>query len=182
LDFYKLLGVSLRASDAEIKQSFRQKAKIYHPDINKAPDAGDTFRMLYVAYDTLSDPFKRKMYDEILEGGMIPSEELSNRAYQEKMRRRADIRARAYAAMEYEEFEETAFTKASFHAKQLVAFLIFFTLLCGGMACFIMGANYVFIEDFNGAKVAGYGFWVAGLLLTYISGKALLDIYEIWRS
>ena len=182
LDFYKLLGVPFLATDVEIKYAFRQMAKIHHPDINKSPEAGDTFRLLYVAYDTLSDPFKRKMYDRLLQEDHQSSDQPLSRAYYEKMQRRAAMRARSYAAMQYEEFEETAFTRVSFHVKQVIAFLLFFTMMCVGMAAFIVGARYVFSEHYNGAQVTGYGFWIAGGVVCYISGKALLSIYEIWRS
>jgi len=55
-------------------------------------------------------------------------------------------------------------------------------MMCAGMTAFISGAHYVFVENFNGAQVTGYGMWFAGVILCYISGKALLGIYEIWRS
>ena len=181
VDFYKLLGIADGATDAEIKRSFREMAKIYHPDINKSADAGDNFRMLYVAYDTLSDPFKRKMYDDLRRNDFLQTENFWNKAYYEKMQRRSDMRARGFAEMEFEKFEESVFSKVGFHAKQILAFLIFFTMLCGGMACLIMGFHFVFYENFNGAQVSGYGLWAGAFILCYISGKALLDIYEIWR-
>jgi len=182
LDFYQLLGVSLVASDGEIKRAFREMAKVYHPDINKSPEAGETFRVLYIAYATLSDPFKRRIYDKLLQDDFPTSNGNYSRAYYEKMQRRADMRARNYAAMQYEEFEETAFSKVSFHAKQSIAFLIFFSMMCAGMVALITGVHYVFEEQFNGAQVTGYGLWAVGGILCYISGKALLGIYEIWRS
>jgi curved DNA-binding protein CbpA len=182
LDFYNLLGVEQNASEAEIKHSFREMAKICHPDIDTSPDAGDKFRLLYIAYDTLTDPFKRRIYDRILQDDFDESRPNRSWAYYEKMQRRAAIRARQYAAMQYDEFAETAFDRASFHIKQLIAFLLFFMMMCFGMGCFIVGSHYVFLEDFNGAQVTGYGCWVAGTLLCYISGKALLSIYELWRN
>jgi DnaJ-class molecular chaperone len=182
VDFYRLLGVSLAASDAEIKHAFREAAKVYHPDINKEPDAEETFRTLYIAYDTLTDPFKRRMYDRLMSEDYAPATQTSTNAYYEKMQRRSEMRARSYAAMDYDEFEETAFTKASFHAKQVAAFIIFFAMLCAGMIGFIVGAHYVFFEKFNGAQVTGYGFWAGAAVLSYISCKALLGVYEIWRS
>jgi curved DNA-binding protein CbpA len=181
LDFYSILGVSQDASDNEIKHSFREMAKVYHPDINTSPDAGDAFRTLYIAYDTLTDPFKRRIYDRLLLDNDEPRQSLSW-AYYEKMQRRAAMRARNYAAMQYEEFEDSAFMKVSFHLKQVIAFLLFFMLLCTGMGCFIIGANYIFKDTFNGAQVSGYACWMAGAALCYISGKALLNIYEIWRA
>ena len=63
-DLYNLLGVSKGASDAEIKSAYRKKARKYHPDVNKEPGAEDTFKNLQKAYTILSDPQRRKQYDQ----------------------------------------------------------------------------------------------------------------------
>ena len=63
-DYYEVLGVSKTASDEEIKRAFRRLAKEYHPDINKEPGAEAKFKEIGEAYAVLSDPNKRKQYDQ----------------------------------------------------------------------------------------------------------------------
>ena len=62
-DYYEILGVPRNASQEEIKKAFRKLARKYHPDINKDPDAQEKFKEINEAYQILSDPEKRKLYD-----------------------------------------------------------------------------------------------------------------------
>src|ERR1041384_5402409 len=65
-DYYEILGVPRQASEAEIKKAFRKLAREYHPDVAKdKKKAEDKFKELNEAYEVLSDPAKRKKYDEL---------------------------------------------------------------------------------------------------------------------
>jgi molecular chaperone DnaJ len=62
-DYYAVLGVRRDATSEEIKKAYRKLARELHPDVNQAPDAADRFKDVTRAYEVLSDPEKRQMFD-----------------------------------------------------------------------------------------------------------------------
>ena len=78
-DYYELLGVSPEASDADIKKAFRRLARELHPDVNDHdPQAEAKFKEAAEAYEALSDPERRQIYDRyghegLRSGGFAPN-------------------------------------------------------------------------------------------------------------
>jgi curved DNA-binding protein len=64
-DYYEILGVTRETSQDEIKKTYRKLARKYHPDVNKASGAEAKFKDINEAYEVLSDPEKRKQYDQL---------------------------------------------------------------------------------------------------------------------
>lgn len=69
-DYYKILGVDEKASEDELKKSYRRLSMLHHPDKNGNTDESkQKFQELNNAYETLSDANKRRMYDMMRRGG-----------------------------------------------------------------------------------------------------------------
>ncbi|KPP67269.1 dnaJsubfamily B member 5-like [Scleropages formosus] len=69
-DYYKTLGIQSGANEDEIKKAYRKMALKFHPDKNKEPNAEEKFKEIAEAYEVLSDPKKRTIYDQYGEEGL----------------------------------------------------------------------------------------------------------------
>src|ERR1700674_3479009 len=65
-DYYQTLGVERAASADEIRKAYRKLARKHHPDLNPGDkSAEDRFKKVQEAYDVLSEPKKKEMYDQV---------------------------------------------------------------------------------------------------------------------
>jgi molecular chaperone DnaJ len=69
-DYYDVLGLSRTAGDREIKSAFRRLARELHPDVSDAPDAEQRFKEAVEAYEVLSKPETRRLYDQYGHAGL----------------------------------------------------------------------------------------------------------------
>jgi molecular chaperone DnaJ len=68
--YYEILGVERSASDADVKRAFRKLAQQWHPDVSAEPGAADRFKEINEAYQVLSDPQRRQIYDVVGKAGL----------------------------------------------------------------------------------------------------------------
>jgi molecular chaperone DnaJ len=78
-DYYELLGIPRDADDGQLKKAFRRLARELHPDVSDAPDAEERFREVAEAYEVLSNPETRQLYDRyghagLRSGGFTPGQ------------------------------------------------------------------------------------------------------------
>lgn len=143
-DYYKILEVSRDATLDEIKQAYRAKAKLVHPDVNDSPKAHELFTIVNEAYDVLSDKRKRLLHDVKLNyADATKAEAVKKRQYYGNSTKNTNTQAPFnYNWKDYQPREKTDFDyfKRSpfiynmfFISGMFVGFIIIFTALFGTM-------------------------------------------------
>ena len=78
-DYYDILGITKQTSNDDIKRAYKKLAIKFHPDKNKSPKAEEAFKKIATAYQTLTDPKKRELFDKY-----GSEEEYREKMYQER--------------------------------------------------------------------------------------------------
>ena len=170
--YYKILGLKENASLNDIKDSYRRKAKQFHPDINKSPDAEDRFIEINEAYTMLSrlktgkikaPPRQRTVSDLFREE--IIAEKLK------KERERARARAAYYAKKRFEEFKKSPEYKAAQSIRKVVITIFFiFSIFAFLAACIGIYTTGFFIETKDGEVFNIVGIMTFLLVLVMATG------------
>lgn len=127
IDYYKILGLQPNATVVEIKRAFRKKAKLYHPDINKAPNATEMFILISEAYEyVLRDKLRQKETAHYSRYHQKSREQASYNQWFRDERQKARERAERYARMKYEDFEQSKLYKSAMLIASLTDFFFIF--------------------------------------------------------
>ncbi|OZV66908.1 DnaJ C-terminal domain-containing protein [Winogradskyella aurantia] len=112
IDYYKILGVSKNATDADIKKAYRKLARKYHPDLNpNDKEAEKKFKQLNEANEVLSNPEFRKKYDKY--GEHWKEGDSYEEARRQQQRQRQDTRySKDFESQQYSDFFESMFGDA----------------------------------------------------------------------
>jgi len=165
-DYYQVLGISRDANIEQIKQAYRIKAKLYHPDINKKENAKRDFQIINEAYRVLINTEKRRWYDFKLK---YPS--TTGLKPQAKTRNDYASYYRAYTRYQQAHEEKEYFAK---YTKTLLDKILFYFLIVSGVLAVIFGTIQLIFGKWEGLdSLSGliFGIW---FLLFLIYGWNLM--------
>lgn len=176
VNFYELLGIDRQATHSEVKRAYRNLVKQYHPDVSNKPDTAKSFQLIQKAYEVLSDPEKRAIYDNLLYRKEQGLDYQNPHQYFRNPRRQRPY----YQAATANKAPETRSEQLQFHLKQVVGLVIVTTLCLVGLGLIGLGVLFLFVKEFNGSMMAGYATLAGGTAILINTLKAYQDIGKIW--
>ena len=148
LNYYDVLGLRSSATAEEIKKAYRKLAKTSHPDVSSKPNAAEQFVKIAEAFEILSDPDKRAVYDHRLRRDRLPPTRSASprpssgqgpgqQAQYEAWVRQARARANSHSQMPYDSFKrKSKLEKADLEAYFYVQYFLLGVVLL--MAFFLL--------------------------------------------
>lgn len=152
-DYYKILGVGRSADPADIKRAYRTRAKQCHPDLNPKPGATEEFMGVNEAYEILSDPRKKQVYDLSLRVVVTTGMPQQGQAREDQYKQwvaQAQHRSQQYARMNYQEFKRSRFEDAELQVFTYLQFLVIAVFWIIGLMLLIVPFAFFFIVDWKG--------------------------------
>ncbi len=170
--YYKILGIPETANIEQLKKAYRDKVKLYHPDVSILPDAQELFISLTEAYEVLLRrlTIQKELRESKREYVYNPElDEIQKQWIKEQMDR---IHQRAYAQskMKFEEFKKTPTYRATKALSKLADYLIF----CFGFIIIFMAFSGIY-QQYRSDKLdvmhitAVFGVCIAGTIIIYYS-------------
>jgi curved DNA-binding protein CbpA len=161
--YYKILGISENADIGEIKNAFRQKAKAFHPDINKTEGAHEKFLDINEAYTYLMD-----FHGSSAGSGSQSIQDEYNLQWMARERQKTREHAAQRARMRFEEFQRSSVYKTTSLLSHMLDYFLLvlgiFIIIAAGFGLYIQG---LYFED-NGEKILNINGIIADLLITII--------------
>lgn len=168
MNYYDILGVTTNADEREIKSAFRRLAKQYHPDISTAPRAQDHFRLVHMAYEVLSDPQKRTLYDNL--------QRLKTYAREAEMHRAQAYRRQYRPAPQ----PQRQLSPLSRHSQHLFSFVTFLSVIVAGGFLLLSGCETINNEHYLDRDWLSMLAIFFGLMLVVNGIVILFKIIKIW--
>lgn len=172
--YYKILGLQPDATIEQLKKAYRNKARLYHPDLNSRKDAAEIFIAINEAYEYLEDYIGRK-------NGKDESREKLIREWEEY--RRAEARKRAYrhAKAKYSEFKKSKNYRASMvlnKAQLYINLSVAIFIISMAVIAYIIKWKMV-DEGYDPPTLASFLFLLSiGLLFLLVSLAHLQEFYR----
>lgn len=163
--YYQILGIDKNATLSDIKNAYRQKAKLLHPDVNKSPDAHEKFILLNEAYEYLQNAKTGKTYNPKRRTYTKPKTRYKTyKDWQQAEIKKARERARQHAEMQYEAFIKTDFYKTTVALNVIIDFISLLTVLL------------IFSSPVIGYLVKGTGGLIGGIIIIFLMVHFWTDI------
>lgn len=167
-DYYQILGVSSKASQAEIRSAYRKLARQCHPDVSQSPEANKEFALLSEAYRVLSNLELKELYD--LGGEEQIHNQASNQRRTNNLRTQRDAyRSRINNVVDQMLEEERIEVQARSHAVMVVATLF--------SSAFIVALLKPMILDSVVTKILAVLLFVFGIKFLYQNLQSILEKY-----